>query len=108
MECKGVGDYLECRKNWQIFIVFEKRKKLTQFQLAEKLGVSDKTISKWERGACLPKMDMIEIITKFFDISIAEFYSGERDLSIHEKDKNKTKEEKIIDYSVEYFKCKKQ
>lgn len=61
------------------FIVFlRKEKKLTQFKLAEELGVSDKTVSKWERGVCLPEPATVEKIITFFNISLMEFYAGER------------------------------
>ena len=61
------------------FIMFLRReKKLTQAQLAEILNVSDKTVSKWERGICLPEMNAIDSMIKFFDISLMEFYAGEK------------------------------
>lgn len=46
--------------------IAEKRKKLgmTQKQLAEKLGKSDKSVSKWERGICLPDMSTFEMIMR--------------------------------------------
>ena len=47
--------------------IAEKRKplELTQLQLAEKLGMSNKSVSKWERGVCLPD---VSVYTKLCDI----------------------------------------
>lgn len=73
------------------FIVYlRKEKKLTQFQLAEKLGVSDKTVSKWERGICLPESATVEKLTKFFNISLMEFYAGERNKRLTDEIPNDT------------------
>ena len=54
-----------------------KQMKLTQSQLAEKLNVSDKTISKWETGKGLPDIALIESIAKALNISISELMTGE-------------------------------
>ena len=49
---------------------------MTQSQLAEKLCVSDKTISKWETGKGYPDITLIEPIAKVFNISVTELLSG--------------------------------
>lgn len=54
-----------------------KEKNLTQAQLAEKLGISNKTISKWETGKCMPDYSIIEMLCKELDITIAELMDGE-------------------------------
>jgi len=53
-----------------------KEKNLTQEQLAEKIGVSNKTISKWECGRCMPDYSMIEGLCKELNISISELING--------------------------------
>lgn len=50
---------------------------LTQKQLAEQLGMSDKSISKWERGVCLPDVSVYIELCKILGISINEFLAGE-------------------------------
>lgn len=50
---------------------------LTQRQLAEKLGMSDKSVSKWERGICLPDVSVYEEYCSSLGISINEFLAGE-------------------------------
>ena len=56
-----------------------KRKNLgmTQKQLAEKLGMSDKSVSKWERGICLPDVSVYSDLCLLLGISINEFLAGE-------------------------------
>lgn len=51
---------------------------LTQAQLAEKLNVSHKTISKWETGKGLPDITLIEPLAKALQISVPELFSGEK------------------------------
>ena len=50
---------------------------LTQKQLAERLGMSDKSVSKWERGVCLPDVSLYEEYCALLGISINEFLAGE-------------------------------
>ena len=52
------------------------KNKLTQIQLAEKLGVSDKTVSKWENQRGLPDIALLEPIAEAFGISVTELISG--------------------------------
>lgn len=60
------------------FIV-KKRKELnlTQAQLAEKLGVSNKTVSKWENGKCMPDYGIIQPLCAELGISVSELMDGE-------------------------------
>jgi transcriptional regulator with XRE-family HTH domain len=54
-----------------------KEKSLTQEQLAEKLGVSNKTISKWETGKCMPDYAVVKSLCKELEITVAELMDGE-------------------------------
>ena len=54
-----------------------KEKNLTQEQLAERLGVSKKTISKWETGKCMPDYAIVESLCAELEITIAELMDGE-------------------------------
>ena len=47
-----------------------KEKKITQAQLAEKLGVSEQAISKWENNQCAPDVSLFPIIADYFGVSI--------------------------------------
>lgn len=64
-----------------------KEQNLTQEQLAGRLGVSNKTISKWETGKCMPDYSIIEALCRELNISLAELLDGEEDeKSIHTYD----------------------
>ena len=54
-----------------------KEKNLTQEQLAEKLGVSNKTVSKWETGKCMPDYSIVQPLCKELGITVAELMDGE-------------------------------
>lgn len=77
-----------------------KEKELTQEQLSEKLGVTNRSISRWENGANMPDLDLVIEIVNYFDISIEEFLDGERRTDMIDK---KTEETvlKVADYSSE-------
>ncbi len=51
-------------------------KRLTQVQLAEKLGVSDKAVSKWETGKGYPDITLVQPIAEMLGISVVELLSG--------------------------------
>ena len=55
-----------------------KAKKLTQAKLAEKLFVSEKTVSKWENGKGIPDTESLPKLCKILDISINELLQGKR------------------------------
>lgn len=54
-----------------------KEKNMTQAVLAERLGVSNKTISKWETGKCIPDYNRIEPLCKVLKITVPELLDGE-------------------------------
>ena len=63
-----------------------KNKGLTQEELAEVLYVSRTAISKWESGRGYPNIESLKEISKFFDVSIDDLLSGEKLISIAEKE----------------------
>ena len=74
----------------------EKRKehKLTQSDLAEKLNVTDRAISKWENGNCLPDAGTMPELCKILNISINDLFSGE---VVDMKDNQKKLEENLLE-----------
>ena len=60
--------------------IAERRKKanLTQMQLADKLGITDKAVSKWERGVAMPDTSIMLELCELLDISVNELLSGEK------------------------------
>lgn len=63
-----------------------KNKGMTQEELAEVLYVSRTTISKWELGRGYPSIDSLKDISKFFSVSIDDLLSGEKLLTLAEKE----------------------
>lgn len=55
-----------------------KEKEWTQAELGERLGITNKTVSRWETGSYMPDISMIQALCKEFDIGVNEFLSGER------------------------------
>lgn len=68
MDLLKIGKYISDKR---------KRLGLTQRQLAEQLGMSDKSVSKWERGVCLPDVSVYSDLCLILGISINEFLAGE-------------------------------
>lgn len=54
-----------------------KKKKMTQVELANLLGVTDKSVSKWENGVCLPDVSLYKSICEILGITLNEFFAGE-------------------------------
>lgn len=69
-----------------------KEKNLTQDELGEQIGVTNKTVSRWENGNYLPPVEIIQILSKFYDVSINEILNGER---INDSDLKKVSEENV-------------
>ncbi|MCI5789849.1 MAG: helix-turn-helix domain-containing protein [Tenericutes bacterium] len=67
--------------------ISEKRKKqnLTQSELAEKLAVSNKTVSKWECANCMPDYSVIESLCEVLKISVSELLNGEDDKTVSDE-----------------------
>ena len=55
-----------------------KEQRLTQEALGEKLGVTNKTVSRWENGNYLPPVEMLQELSKLYAVSINEILCGER------------------------------
>ncbi len=71
-----------------------KEKKLTQEELATKLGITDRAVSKWERGINMPDASLMLELSKILGISVNELLSGEL---IKEKEYVNKAEEKLIE-----------
>lgn len=80
-------------------VQLRKSKNMTQDELAEALYVSRAAVSKWESGRGLPSIDSLKDISKFFSVSIDEMLSGEKLLSLAEKE-NSSNTRKICDIII--------
>jgi len=88
------------------FIAEERKaKKYTQRELAEKLGLSDKTISKWERGNGFPEVSLLLPLCNELGITVNELLSGER---LQEVDYKKKAEENMVNLVKEAQESKKK
>lgn len=65
-------------KTGKFLCALRKAQGLTQEQLGEKLGVTNKTISRWETGVYLPPVDALLELSRFYSVSINEILTGER------------------------------
>lgn len=68
MDTKKIGAFIAMNR---------KKKGYTQEQLAEKLGVTNKTISRWENGHYMPDLSLLEPLSKELDITLNELLAGE-------------------------------
>lgn len=69
---------MELNKTGKFIALIRKEKGLTQRELAEKLNLSEKTISKWERGVGFPDISLILPLCKCLEIDANELMTGER------------------------------
>lgn len=76
-----------------------KEKGLTQLQLAEQLHITDRAVSKWERGLCAPDIALLEPLSRILDISIPELIEGQRAESSQRIQEIQDTAIAIIDYS---------
>ena len=88
MNQEKIGKFIEKKR---------KEKNLTQIQFAEKLGVSDRSVSNWENGKNMPDMSLFPIISKELNITINDLMSGE----IVEKKEYQQKFEENIIYTID-------
>lgn len=79
MDSKKIGAFIAANR---------KKKGLTQEQLGEKLGVSNKTISRWENGNYMPDLSLLEPLSKELEISLNELLAGDE-----------IEKEQVIEYS---------
>ena len=65
-------------KTGKFIAALRKEKRMTQEQLGKKLGVTNKTVSRWENGNYMPDVEMLSLLSKEFGVSMNELISGER------------------------------
>ena len=85
---------IDQKKTGQFISDIRKEKGLTQKQLADEIGVSDKAISRWETGRGMPDTSIMADLCKVLDISINELLSGQRLSSV---DYNGKAEENMVE-----------
>lgn len=61
----------------QLILKLRKENNMTQLQLAEKMGISDKAVSKWERGLGCPDIELLTDLSEIFNVDLENLLSGE-------------------------------
>lgn len=61
----------------QLILKLRKENNMTQLQLAEKMGISDKAVSKWERGLGCPDIELLTELSEIFGVDLEKLLSGE-------------------------------
>ncbi len=99
MEKKTIGTFIA---------VLRKANGMTQQELADKLNISNKAVSRWERNECAPDISLIPALAEIFDVTCDELLKGERISCEPVSEKNPPKAEKqlkaIINRSASGFK----
>ena len=95
MNVKKVGEFIKQKR---------KEKKLTQKELAEKLSITDRAISKWERGICCPDISILKELSSILEVSVNELLAGEE---IEKLEKEKT-DNVLVDSVKQYTSIEKK
>lgn len=75
-----------------------KEKELTQEQLAEKFGVSSRSVSRWENGNTMPELGILVELAEYYEVDIKEIIDGERKSESMNKEEKETLR-KVADYT---------
>ena len=87
MDTKKIGAFLkQCRKE----------KNLTQEQLAEKFGVSSRTVSRWETGSNMPDLSILVELADYYEMDLKELLDGERSQPMNQEMRETL--DKVADY----------
>lgn len=89
MNQSKIGEFIAKRR---------KEHNMTQMQFSEKLGVTNKAVSKWESGKCLPDAALFDDICILLNITLNEFFAGEK---ISSENIEKKAEENLIEIAIE-------
>lgn len=96
MDQEMIGKFISsCRKD----------KELTQMQLAEKLNISNRAVSKWETGKSIPDVSIMLELCEILDITVNELLSGERITTM--EDYQKKAEQNMVDLQDKKAKAQK-
>lgn len=104
MDTKKIGSFLAQLRH---------EKKLTQEQLGEIIGTTNKTISRWENGNYLPPVEALQQLSQYYNITINEILSGQRLTETQYKEKAEVNIKKALTSNtftlqerIDYFKTK--
>ena len=69
---------MDMKRTGELIAAARREKGLTQRELAERLHVSDRTVSKWERGAGFPDVSILERLAAALELNVLDLLRGER------------------------------
>lgn len=92
MERRTIGGFIA---------VLRKANGMTQRELAEKLNVSDKAVSRWERDECAPDLTLIPVLAEIFDVTSDELLRGEKATAKQTEEAAAAKTQKQLDRLLE-------
>lgn len=72
---------MDCSKTGELILKFRKQKSMTQKDVAEKLNISPKTVSKWERGTGCPDVSILNSLCDVLGVNIKDILKGEIDIN---------------------------
>ena len=93
---------MDQEKIGKFILTLRKEKNMTQMELADKLGITDRAISKWENGRGMPDLSLIKPLCEALNISVNELLSGER---LDKKEYQDKVEENILN-TIDYTNTK--
>ena len=83
----------------EFILQLRKENGLTQAELANKIGITNKAVSKWETGDAFPETSLLLPIAKIFNVSVDELLRGKKDCNNINNNDNEILEEKLIPYT---------
>ena len=95
---------MDYEKIGKFIFKLRKGKNLTQKQLAEKLNVTNKAISKWERGLGAPDVSLLRQLSEILGISVNELLLGEKIDSLTKEQSDKVLVESVLSYQEDGIK----
>ena len=84
---------MDCAKVGKLILELRREKNMTQKELADTMNLSDRTISRWERGVGCPDISLLNELSRVLGVNIGKILAG--DLSPRDKDKGNMKKVKF-------------
>lgn len=100
MKTNQGGTHMDNEKMGNIIREARKKKGLTQKDIATHLNITDRAVSKWERGICAPDLALLEPLANILGVTITELIAGEKQTN----DANKKELEQAVKETIQYSK----
>lgn len=84
----------------EFLYTLRKEKGMTQAELADALGVTNKAVSKWETGEAMPETSQLLPISRIFDVSVDELLNGERAFEAPKNEESEKETDEIFSHEI--------